>query len=695
MSQEIIQLVAELARRRKIELAPTWSDAVADIPGPASIEQLVILTKTLDWAAPLTGTGQPGPADFPLLVFSASAGWALAEQWEAPGLLRIVAGGQPALWSIEDHHLTFANIAYPAVAAAKTPGQALQIFVDALRRRKRMIIDAALATIVINVLTLGTSLYTMQVYDRVVPRAGFSTLWVLTLGVAIATLFDFILRVVRATMLERESAAIDAEVSEFFFSRALAVRLDARHGGVGTMAAQLRSYDQIRSLLSSATVFAVADLPFALFFIWVIYLLAGPVAVVPLLSFVISIGLGFMFANLIRRQADGVQVGTNRKNGLMVEALDAAETIKSNRGGWSMLARWNRLVALVEADDYDMKRLSAVAQSASAAIQQIAYVALIAWGAIEIIDGKMTAGALIACSIIAGRVNGPLVIQLPGMIVQATYAKAALKGLDSFLQLPVDREADGDYLRPERMQSQVRLDDISFTYPGARSGIAVKQLTINPGERIGIIGPVGSGKSTLLKILAGLFPPQSGAAYLSGLDMNQIAEDHLRRHVGYLGQEFRLVNGTLREQLTFGLSDPGDDVILAAAQQTGLNKLIAAHPKGLELPISEGGKGLSGGQRSLAGLTRLLMAKPKMWLLDEPTAALDQESEEQALRAIFGSLSAEDTLVLVTHKLQLLNLVQRVIVVVNGQIVLDGPTAAVLEKLRPAPAAAISKKVTT
>jgi len=695
MSQEIIQLVAELARRRKVELAPTWADAVPEMSGSPSIEQLAALTAALGWAAPLFGTGQPGPADFPLLVLSSSGGWALAEQWEAPGLLRIVAGGQPALWSTDEHELTFANIAYPAVAAAKNPGQALSVFIDALRRRKRMVIDAALATVVLNVLTLGTSLYTMQIYDRVVPRAGYSTLWVLTLGVAVATLFDFILRVVRATMLERESAAIDAEVSEFFFARALAVRLDARQGGVGTMAGQLRSYDQIRALLSSATVFAVADLPFALFFIWVIYLLSGPVAMVPLLSFVISIGLGFMFARMIRKQADGVQVGTNRKNGLMVEALDAAETIKSNRGGWSMLARWNKLVALVEADDYDMKRLSAVAQSASAAIQQIAYVAIIAWGAIEIIDGKMTAGALIACSIISGRVNGPLVVQLPGMIVQATYAKSALKGLDSFLQLPVDREPDGEYLRPDQLQSQIRLDDVSFTYPGARSGIAVKQLTINPGERIGIIGPVGSGKSTLLKMLAGLFPPQSGAAYLSGLDMNQIAEDHLRRHLGYLGQEFRLVNGTLREQLTFGLSDPGDDAILAAARETGLSKLIAAHPKGLELPISEGGKGLSGGQRSLAGLTRLLLAKPKMWLLDEPTAALDQESEEQALRSIMGGLTPEDTLVFVTHKLQLLNLVQRVIVVVNGQIVLDGPTAAVLEKLRPAPAAAINKKVTT
>lgn len=695
MSREIIELVAELARRRKIELAPTWADAVLGMDSVPENDQLEAMIGALGWASPRFTKGEPGPADFPLLVLSAEKGWALAEQWEAPGILRIVAGGQPALWQVAEHDLTFADIVYPTASTGEAPQRALPVFVDALRRRKRMLIDAALATVVLNVLTLGTSLYTMQIYDRVVPRAGFSTLWVLTLGVVVATLFDFILRVVRATMLERESAAIDAEVSDFFFSRALAVRLDVRQGGIGTMAGQLRSYDQIRSLLSSATVFAIADLPFALFFIWVIYLLSGPVALVPLLSLTISISLGFMFARLIRKQADGVQVGTNRKNGLMVEALDAAETIKSNRGNWSMMARWNRLVALVEADDLDMKRLSAVAQSASAAIQQMAYVALIAWGAIEIIDGNMTSGALIACSIIAGRVNGPLVVQLPAMIVQATYAKAALKGLDSFLQLPVDRDPHGDYLRPDNLSNQVRLDDITFAYPGARSGVSVKQLAVQPGERIAIIGPVGSGKSTLLKVLAGLFPSQSGAAYLSGLDMNQIAEDHLRRHIGYLGQEFRLVNGTLREQLTFGLSDPGDDAIIDAARATGLDKLIAAHPKGLELPISEGGKGLSGGQRSLAGLTRLLLAKPKMWLLDEPTAALDQESEEQALKAILKSLSADDTLLLVTHKLQLLNLVQRVIVVVNGQIVLDGPTAAVLAKLRPAAATSINQKVTT
>lgn len=689
----LLNSVAELAHRRGIELSPGWADAFEGDPD-AGVHELDRLVEAARWPGFRTAKGAPGAADFPLLVYNHKSGWALAEQWEAVGLVRVIVEGQPEVWSLEDHDLTFCDIDFPVNATARAPQRALDVFLDALRRRKRMVIDAALATIVLNVITLATSLYTMQIYDRVVPRAGYSTLWVLTLGVVIATLFDFILRIVRATMLERESAAIDAEVSEFFFARSQAVRLDARQGGIGTMAGQLRSYDQIRALLSSATIFAVADLPFALFFVWVIYLLGGPVALVPLLSFIISIGLGFMFARMIRRQADSVQVGTNRKNGLMVEALDAAETIKSNRGGWQMLARWNRLVADVERDDYDMKRLSAVAQSASAMIQQIAYVGIIAWGAIEIINGNMTAGALIACSIISGRVNGPLVSQLPGMIVQATYAKAALKGLDSFLKLPVDREPDVDYLRPERLNNSVRLDDVSFIYPGARNGITVSKMQIAPGERIGVIGPVGSGKSTLLKIIAGLFPPQKGAIFLSGLEMGQIAEDRLRQHVGYLGQEFRLVNGTLKEQLTLGISDPGDDALIAAAEATGLGKLIASHPMGLDLNISEGGKGLSGGQRALAGLTRLLLARPKLWLLDEPTAALDQESEEQALRAVAANLAKDDTLVLVTHKLQLLNLVQRVIVVINGQIVLDGPTAEVLQKLRPAPAPSQNVKAT-
>ena len=687
MNARLLPLLGDLARRRKIALAPDWQDRASGVvweDGGVGQDDLDHLLAVMGWPNAVRFTALPSPEAFPLLVYSATSGWALADQWHAVGLVRVLVDGEPRVWDCAEHQVIFFDVELPLPVAAVTPSRAFEVFWQAIGRRRRMLTDAAIATVVLNVLTLGTSLYTMQVYDRVVPQAGLSTLWVLTFGVVIATLADLVLRIVRSVMLEKESAQIDAEVSAFFFARAQAVRLDARQNGVGTLAGQLRSYDQIRALLSSATVFAVADLPFALLFVWVIYLLAGPIALVPLVSFAIAIGISILFARLIRRQSDGVQVGSNRKNGLMVEALDAAETIKSTQGGWQMLARWNRLVAQVEVDDYDLKRLSAIAQAAGAAIQQIAYVALIAWGALEIIDGKITAGALIAASIISGRVNGPLVMQLPAMILQSSYARAALKGLDSFLQLPVDREPDGDYLRPAQLGSALQFEGVGFAYAGARSGITVPKLHIAQGERVAIIGPVGSGKTTLLKMMAGLFPPQQGTVHIDGLDMGHVAEDALRRHIGYLGQEFRLVNGSLREQLTLGLGDPGDDALIQAATATGLDRLITAHPKGLDLPISEGGRGLSGGQRALTGLTRLLLARPRVWLLDEPTAALDQEAEEQALSALFGALAPQDTLVFVTHKIQLLRLVQRVIVVVNGQIMLDGPTADVLEKLRPA-----------
>lgn len=678
MTKTLLPLIGELARRCRVDLAPDWDAAARHLDGEISLADAA---EALGWPRPLE-IGSPRAEDFPLLAIDGLGQWSIAEQWEAAGIVRMVGNGAPESWNIEERPVTFYRLTFPVRAAGNSAGKALTIFIQAMRRRKRMIVDASVATIVLNVITLGTSLYTMQVYDRVVPRAGFSTLWVLTLGVIIATLLDFVLRNVRAIMLERESAEIDAEISEFFFARSQAVRLDARHGGVGTMAAQLRAYDQVRSLISSATIFAVADLPFAFFFVFVIYLLAGPVALVPLVSFLIALGMALIVARMIRRQTERAHVGANRKNGLMVESLDAAETIKSTRGSWHMLARWNRLVADVERDELDLKRISAIAQSAGAMLQQIAYVALIAWGALEIIAGHMTTGALIAASIISGRINGPLVLQLPGLIVQSSYARSALKGLDDLLKLPVDREPDGNYLRPATIENSVKVDNVIFAYPGARAGIAVPKLQIAPGEKIGIIGPVGSGKTTLLKLMAGLYPPQQGSILLGGLDMNQIAEDQLRSHIGYLGQEYRLIEGTLRDQLTLGLTDPGDQAILKAAEATGLNQLIAAHPQGLELRISEGGRGLSGGQRAMAGLTRLLLARPNMLLLDEPTAAMDQEAEERVLRGIMGSLQPDNTLIFVTHKIQLLNLVQRVMVVVNGQVIMDGPTGAVLEQLR-------------
>src|SRR5690606_11760816 len=248
-----------------------------------------------------------------------------------------------------------------------------------------------------------------------------------------------------------------------------------------------------------------------------------------------------------------------------------------------LLARWNKLVDQLTSEDERVRRWSSLAQAVANAGQQIVYITMIAVGSLLVIEGEITMGALIACSIIAGRVNGPLLAQLPGLITQWGYARSALEGLDQLLALPLDRDPDGDYLRPSNLKGPIKLESVVFAHPGARSGLDIPKLTIRPGERVAIIGPVGSGKSTLLKLLAGIYRPQSGAISLAGLDLQQIAEDTLREHVGYLPQDYRLVQGSLRENLLLGRADPGDDVLMTFASQAGLAPFIAAHPKGLDM----------------------------------------------------------------------------------------------------------------
>jgi ATP-binding cassette subfamily C protein LapB len=297
--------------------------------------------------------------------------------------------------------------------------------------------------------------------------------------------------------------------------------------------------------------------------------------------------------------------------------------------------------------------------------------------------GELTSGALLACSIIGGRINGPLISMLPSLIVQWGYAKSSLKALDAIMALPLDKSTGQGAIRPERIGGPLVMEKLAFVYRGAREGIDVPRLEIKPGERVAIIGGVGSGKSTLLRLMSGLFAPMQGVIHLGGLDVSQIADDVLRDHVGYMPQEYRLVCGTLRDNLLLGLGNVSDDSLIEAARQTGLAAIISAHPNGLDLTINEGGRGLSGGQRGLVGITRLLLGKPHLLLLDEPTANLDQTAEAMVMNAVLRQLQPQDTLVLVTHRLQLLSAVQRVIVMAQGKIMLDGPTAEVVAKLSP------------
>jgi len=510
-----------------------------------------------------------------------------------------------------------------------------------------------------------------------------------------------LLRVIRARLLEREAMEIDSETGEYFFARAADVRLDARPASVGTMASQLRGLEQIRSTMSSTVVFGMADLPFALFFIFVIYQLGGPIAAVTLVSFPVAVAIALLLGKLIKTNTHKAQVSSNRKNGMLVESIDATEIIKANRGQWFFLAKWNALIEEVHKWDLPVRNTQSVAASIFGSLQQVAYVGIIAWGAVEVYERNMTQGGLIACAILAGRINGPLLNQLPNMIVGWTYTKISLGMLDAIMVLPSDKAPGAELLRPDHLDGSVSLKDIEFAHPGARVGINIPSLEIMAGEKIGVIGPIGSGKSTLIRLVSGLYAPAEGRVLIDGLDTATIADDVLRTAVGYLPQDYRLVNGTLRDNVLLGIPDPGDDELMRAAETTGLSALISNHPQGVDLPISEGGRGLSGGQRTLTGLTRLFLAKPKLWLLDEPTSNLDTETEARFLKALQDQVEPETTVVVVTHKPQLLNFVDRIIVMADGRVVMDGPKSEVMAKMtrkpqpKPAQAQSLAPSVTT
>lgn len=677
-----VPLLARLALRQRVDVDPGWAERLSSLAdedtGPGALAKACA---ALGWTPPRELAKLPKAHQFPLLVYGEKQGWALAEQWHGAGAVRVTTPIGPDTWAAEGDALRFFEVRARG-KRSEVPRQAFGIFLRALLSRKRMLVEATVATAMVSFVSLGVSLFAMQVYDRVIPQGGLSTLWVLMLGVLLAVSVEFTLRWLRSVLLEREAASIDAEVSEQFFSRLQAQRLDVRPPSVGTLAAQMRGLEQVRAAMSATSVYFVADLPFALFMIWVVYQIGGSIALVPAIAFPIVLVFAWAVARVVRRETKSAQASSYRKNGLLVETIAATEVIKATRGHWDLLARWNTLVEQLTSDDERVRRWAALSQSAANTVQQVVYVVMVAWGSLSVIEGEITMGALIACAIIAGRINGPLLSQLPALITQWSYARSALEGLDQLLAVPVDREPDGDYLRPSTLSGALTLDSVRFAYPGARVGLDIPKLEIQAGERVVVIGPVGSGKSTLLKILAGLFVPQQGTILIGGLDMQQISDDTLREHVGYLPQDYRLVQGTLRDNLLLGIGDPGDDALLARAVETGLGQVIAAHPKGLDLPISEGGVGLSGGQRQLVGLTRLLLAKPSVMLLDEPTAALDQESEKRVLQAFERAAADGSTIVMVTHKMPLVQLATRVIVVAAGRVVLDGPTATVLERLR-------------
>jgi ATP-binding cassette subfamily C protein LapB len=555
---------------------------------------------------------------------------------------------------------------------------------DEILANRRLLLEAAVGGLMINVVALATSFYSMQVYDRVIPSSAAQTLLVLTLGVLLAIVFELVAKRVRSGLYERLIDRVDQRLARTVYLRFLSIRLDQLPQSVGGLAAQMRGYETVRGFFTAVTTHLMVDAPFALLFVLVIGLIAGPLALIPLTFFVICLGVGLYYRNRVDAFASQANAASNLKTGLLVETVEGAETIKAGQGGWRMLSRWMSTTDQARELDLQMRNISEHSQHLAGALQQISYTLMIAAGALLVSRGELTMGGLIACSILSGRVLTP-VAMIPGQLVQWAQTKAALKGLDRLWALQDDHHGQEQPIVVDTLRGEYRFEGVTASYAG-RPALVLPKLHIRPGEKVGVLGPVGAGKTTLLRLLSGMYKPQEGRILLDDIELGHLSKPLLAEHLGYVQQDGRLFAGTLRDNLILGQLDPGDGPIMDAARQTGLlQAVIAAHPKGLQQEIHEGGTGLSGGQRQLVNLTRAFLRRPTLWLLDEPTASMDRGLELQLTQALRTAIRPTDTLVLVTHKGEMLELVDRLIVIANHQVMLDGPKAQVLQKLQAPP----------
>lgn len=577
---------------------------------------------------------------------------------------------------MKSHSLDFSSLLH------LKKNSALDYFFTAIKKRKSIFFEAALGTLVLNIIGLATSIYSMQVYDRVIPNNGTQTLWVLTVGVTLAVVIELFIKEARAYMVDKACKVIDLELSDFFFTKAVHVRMDMRPPTIGTFAAQIRLYESVRNFMTSTTLFFIADIPFALLFIGVIALISGPIALIPLFLFQVAVAVGFIFKKPIERLTNKSLIESTQKNGLLIESIDGIESIKTHKAEDHFISRWNGLSESISESDLELKKHMTLSSGISQAIQQIAYIGMVAVGVYEIMQGNLSMGGLLAATIISQRALSPAA-QIVNILTQWEHSKMALKGLDAMLMLPADgeREHNEQNVKPENCEGDILVNQIKFVY-GDKGAIAIPSLAIKNGEKVAIIGPIGSGKSTLLKVLSGLYKPSEGRAFIDHIDMAHLDPAFMRSNITYMPQQTRLFNATLRENMVMGLSsDPGDDAIMNAFKKCGFIDTILNHPKGMGMMISEGGHGMSGGQKQLAAVAKLLLSeKARVLLLDEPSSSLDGRYEELAINAIFETFK-ERTIVFATHKTNLLKFADRIIIMQNGVITADGPRDQILQAL--------------
>jgi len=541
--------------------------------------------------------------------------------------------------------------------------------------------EVFIASILVNSFALASPLFIMNVYDRVVPNHAIETLWVLAIGVATVFVFDLLLRTLRGYFIDMAGKKADVILSATIFEKVMGIKMASRSNSVGSFANSMQEFESFREFFTSTTLTTLIDLPFAFLFIFVIWTIGGELAYVPLaaiplaiiVSLIIQIPLGRTIQHLFRH--------SGQKSATLIETLTGLETIKSIGAESPIQRKWEQTIGSIAKYSQRSRILSSMAINFTAFLQQMASVSVVVFGVYKITEGDITMGALIASTILTGRALAPLG-QVAGILTRYHQSKAALGSLNSLMNLPVERPSGREFLHRPEFKGGVTFKNVSFRYPDQPTdALSDISFSIKPGEKVAFIGRIGSGKSSIEKLILGLYEPMEGSILLDGTDIRQIDPVDLRSNIGYAPQDVVLFFGSVRDNIAMGSPFAEDAAILRAADVAGVTEFVNRHPAGFDLPVGERGEGLSGGQRQSVAVARALLLEPPVLVLDEPTNAMDNSTEELFKKKLAAELAGK-TLLLVTHKASLLSLVDRIIVMDQGNLLADGPREQVLAALK-------------
>ena len=541
--------------------------------------------------------------------------------------------------------------------------------------------DVLLAAFMINVFAIALPLFTMNVYDRVVPNHAIETMWMLAVGMVIVLVADMVLRTMRGYFLDLASSRVDVRLSAYIMERVLGLRLENRPLSAGSFASNLRSFETIRDFITSATVTAFIDLPFAIIFLVVIGWISWPLILPILFGMLLLLGFALTIHSKMHELSETTYRASAMRNATLVESLVGLEAIKALGAESVMQRKWESSAAFLSRVGAQLRLLSSTTINGAMWAQQFVNVVVVVVGVYLISDGQLTLGGLIACTMLASRAMAPIG-QIAGLLTQYHNAATALKSLDGILQQPVERPADSNFVTRQHFTGDIEFRDVDFSYPNQDvAALRNVSLKIRAGEHVAILGRVGSGKTTLEKLILGLYQPTSGAVLVDGIDLRQLDPAELRRNIGYVPQDVTLFYGSLRDNLTIAAPTADDAAVLRAAEVGGILEFVNNHPKGFDMTVGERGESLSGGQRQAVAIARSTINDPPILLMDEPTGSMDHSSEEE-IKQRLRTYAAGKTLIVVTHRTSLLELVERIIVIDGGKVVADGPKSQVVEALR-------------